>query len=225
MFNIRVPPTAFGLLALGAAFAVDAGIADSVQPISDRHMTVSTDRNDAHERSYRRTVHRYRTPQVQLVDVADTVVDFSVALRAHDTVMVSFIFTTCGGVCPVITANMARAIPELNRLGIDYGIYLVSLDPEHDTPARLHEYGEKFRLDDQIRLLTGDSAAVFEVLRAFNAVYLGGRKMNHQPVTLIRAGGGAAWIRLDGMIDGPSLAREVALARQGAGDGIASVAR
>ncbi len=51
-----------------------------------------------------------------------------------------FIFTTCGGTCPGMTAKM-RSLQE--RLRSESGVRLVSftVDPEHDTPEVLARYG------------------------------------------------------------------------------------
>ncbi|PKO56252.1 MAG: hypothetical protein CVU28_03645, partial [Betaproteobacteria bacterium HGW-Betaproteobacteria-21] len=163
-------------------------------------------------REYHRTAHAYRTPDVRLTDTSEREIDFGAAIDGQEFTIIGFIFTTCAGVCPVITANMTRAVPELDKLGGDYRVFLVSLDPEYDTPRKLRDYAQRFKAGEQITFLTGDSASVHEVLRAFNTVYLGGKKMNHQPVTLIRAGRNAPWVRLDGLVTGRDLAREVALA-------------
>lgn len=208
---------AAGVLSLGL-ICMGPGAIDTAGAAASQEGAALVDEHAAHraqatlDHSYVRTEHQYRIPQVRLVDANETVVDFAAALRAQDTTIISFIFTTCAGVCPVITANMAHAIPELDKLEADYRVFLVSLDPEHDTPARLREYAERFRTGEKIRFMTGDAAAIFEVLRAFNSIYLGGLKMNHQPVTLIRTGRDGAWVRLDGMVNGRSLAREVGLA-------------
>jgi protein SCO1/2 len=54
----------------------------------------------------------------------------------------NFIFTRCGGSCPILSARMA-ALAE--RTADEQGIRFVSfgVDPEHDTPEVLAEYGRK----------------------------------------------------------------------------------
>lgn len=54
-----------------------------------------------------------------------------------------FIFTSCETVCPPMTANMARLQEKLKEAGLD-DVQLVSfsIDPEHDTPAALKEFGK-----------------------------------------------------------------------------------
>lgn len=57
-----------------------------------------------------------------------------------------FIFTRCGGSCPILSARMAalaektRDVPRLRF--VSFGV-----DPEHDTPEVLAEYGRKLGAD------------------------------------------------------------------------------
>jgi protein SCO1/2 len=73
----------------------------------------------------------------------------------------SFLFTRCDTVCPRVTARMAR-IQDRAR-GLDPALHLVSfsVDPEHDTPARLAEYARGHRANPRTwTFLTGTPRAV-----------------------------------------------------------------
>ncbi len=67
-----------------------------------------------------------------------------------------FIFTSCAGICPVMTGEMA----ELHRAfeGEDRVEFVsISVDPETDTPEVLAEYGERYGADpERWHFLTGD---------------------------------------------------------------------
>lgn len=152
------------------------------------------------ERNFVVTETVYTLPDVTLVDSAGHPVRFSEITGDAERTVISFIFTSCAGICPMITANMARAVPELDQIGGDYQILLISVDPEYDTPARLAEYADRFRTGPRIRLLTGDRGDVFRVLRSLEALYEGSNKMNHQPVTLISSSEPGGWTRIDGLI-------------------------
>lgn len=57
--------------------------------------------------------------------------------------LVSFFFTSCPHVCPQINGKLAK----LNRKFASNPVVKllsISVDPENDTPARLHEYAKKF---------------------------------------------------------------------------------
>ncbi len=217
-----------GALMLGAFFSTAfAGVASAAEPATASVEATPAAAGKASgskraERSYGYSVRTYKTPEVGLTDANGASVDLSSAIDSADTVVVGFIFTTCQGVCPVITATMANATRELDKDGRDYKVLLVSLDPEYDTPARLNEYAKRFRTGERISFLTGSRDDIFEVLRRFDSLYLGGRKMSHQPVTLIRNRGDHAWVRLDGLVDARSLVSEIRKVQTG-GEPIAAV--
>jgi len=55
-----------------------------------------------------------------------------------------FIFTTCGGICPTMTAHMAQ----LHRSYVlvdDVRLVSISVNPENDTPEVLKAYAKKFK--------------------------------------------------------------------------------
>lgn len=66
----------------------------------------------------------------------------------HGTVWaVSFIFTNCKGVCPLISAKMARVRDTLaaeGLLGTRARLVSITADPARDTPGVLREYAETF---------------------------------------------------------------------------------
>lgn len=58
-----------------------------------------------------------------------------------DLVVVSFIFTRCDSVCPVITQNLNSVQQGLSAdIADDVAFVSITLDPEYDTPERLHDY-------------------------------------------------------------------------------------
>ncbi|MDX5474291.1 MAG: SCO family protein [Bacillaceae bacterium] len=62
--------------------------------------------------------------------------------------LANFIFTNCDTVCPPMTANMARVQRHLKEVGLeDVRIVSFSIDPDHDTPDKLIEYGNLFDAD------------------------------------------------------------------------------
>lgn len=84
-------------------------------------------------------------------------------------VLVSFIYTTCPDVCPLLTARFSsiqRSLREKNHTGV----YLVSIttDPEVDIPKVLKAYAERFEADFRSWVfLTGDEKELSKVWEAF----------------------------------------------------------
>jgi protein SCO1 len=70
--------------------------------------------------------------------------------------IVSFIFTRCESICPVTAMKMERVQKQTADLGDKIKLVTFSIDPEHDTPARLAEYAARFKANpDRWRYLTG----------------------------------------------------------------------
>lgn len=67
-----------------------------------------------------------------------------------------FIFTSCAGICPIMSSAMAelhRAFEGEQRVEF----VSISVDPETDTPEILAEYGERYGADpERWHFLTGD---------------------------------------------------------------------
>ncbi len=57
-----------------------------------------------------------------------------------------FIFTRCGGSCPILSAKMV-ALAERTAAVPDLRFVSFGVDPEHDTPEVLAEYGRKLGAD------------------------------------------------------------------------------
>jgi protein SCO1/2 len=90
------------------------------------------------------------------------------ALRGK-VVAVTFIYTWCPDVCPMLTDKMARVQDEL---GSDFGSKVafvsITVDPERDTPDALKEYAASFDADlAGWSFLTGSLATVREVARQY----------------------------------------------------------
>jgi protein SCO1 len=84
-------------------------------------------------------------------------------------VAVTFIYTSCPDVCPMLTDKLARVQDEL---GSDFGskVAFVSIttDPERDTPEVLKGYAEAFEAKlAGWSFLTGEPAAVLDVAHRY----------------------------------------------------------
>jgi cytochrome oxidase Cu insertion factor (SCO1/SenC/PrrC family) len=108
-------------------------------------------------------------PQFALADQQGR--PFGSADLAGRAAVVSFVYTNCPDICPLLTATMAQVQEKLQAEGLlGERVQLVSLtvDPDRDTPAVLAEYAGRHRADpDDWRFLTGDREAVYGVLEGF----------------------------------------------------------
>lgn len=81
------------------------------------------------------------------------------------TVLINFMFTTCTGICPPMTANLLKVQAYLGeRVGNDINMISISVDPLVDTPAALKKYATNYKVKDGWFFLTGSKADVDLVL-------------------------------------------------------------
>jgi len=59
-------------------------------------------------------------------------------------VILGFGFTWCTNVCPVTLATLAQARRKLGASAADVQIVYITVDPERDDPARMHQYLHAF---------------------------------------------------------------------------------
>ena len=121
-------------------------------------------------------LHAHDAPHDQRLPVIGAAPDFTltsqdglpVSLRDFSgrVVAVAFIFVSCTDVCPMLTDNMARVKDRLGAaFGPDVAFVSITVDPEHDTPARLAPYVARFH--PRLVGLTGTPAEIARVLEAY----------------------------------------------------------
>lgn len=114
----------------------------------------------------RRTVKTV-VPDFRLKDQDGKIFHFSAA--RGKLVLVTFIFTTCPDVCPLLTANFAaiqRALDE--KKFKNYLLLSITTDPERDTPATMKDYAQRFKADlRHWAFLTGTRSELNQVWKAF----------------------------------------------------------
>jgi protein SCO1/2 len=84
------------------------------------------------------------------------------ALRGRAWI-VDFVYTTCAGPCPMLSANMAAL---QKRLPKSIGLLSFTVDPDHDSPEVLTVYARKFGADPQRWFFVdGDKPALMKLFR------------------------------------------------------------
>ncbi|WP_428983263.1 SCO family protein [Paraburkholderia diazotrophica] len=144
-----------------------------------------------------RTTVDYTLPPVTLVRDDGKAVSLVDELNDGRPVVLTFIYTSCTTICPMISQTLEQLQDELGSERDKVHIVSISIDPEEDTPARLKAYAERFGAGPQWQYYTGTVEASIAAQRAFN-VYRGD-KMNHTAVAFFRAAPGKPWLRLDGL--------------------------
>lgn len=168
------------------ASAADADDSAAMQMHMHHHMMSGTTRTSA----------EYTLPPVKLVRDDGKTVSLPDELNDGRPVILTFIYTTCTTICPMVSQTLEKLQGELGTERDKVHIVSISIDPEQDTPARLRTYAARFDAGPEWQHYTGTVAASVATQRAFN-VYRGD-KMNHTPVAFVRAAPGKPWLRIDG---------------------------
>ena len=155
---------------------------------------------------YTRTFAAYDAPDVQLLDMTGAPVRLTQLLGQPGPLLLQFIFTTCPAVCPALSALFSAALRQLGADAEPLRMISISIDPEHDTPARLRAYAQRLKAQPQWRFLTGRRGDIAAVQKAFDAYQ--SNKMRHEPLTYLRASPSAPWVRLDGFMSARDLVAE-----------------
>lgn len=105
-------------------------------------------------------------PNLALEDQAGRTV--SVAGQRGRWLVVTFLYTHCPDVCPLIAAQLDRAIRTPAGRRAKLGVIAVSVDPERDTLAAVRRYAVTHRLAPSFRWAIGTRAQLERVWRAYH---------------------------------------------------------
>ncbi|KIP19833.1 ahpC/TSA family protein [Burkholderia sp. MSHR3999] len=173
-----------------AAEGATESAAESATETADMHMHHAVAPGTTH------SMADYALPPVELVRDDGKTVSLVDELNDGRPVILTFIYTSCTTICPMISQTLERLQGELGSDRDKVHIVSISIDPEEDTPARLRAYAARFDAGPEWQHYTGTVDASIAAQRAFN-VYRGD-KMNHAPVAFLRAAPGRQWMRIDG---------------------------
>jgi protein SCO1/2 len=152
----------------------------------------------------KRSEHHYALPSVRLIGADGKPLPLGRVLDEGRPVVLTFLYTSCTTICPINSQVLTAFTELLGQEASRVNVVSVSIDPDHDTVARLTSHARRNALSGAF--YTGDPAASEAVQRAFEAWR--GDKMNHEAVIFLRAPGQATWVRLDGLVSPQRLLSE-----------------
>jgi len=161
---------------------------------------------DIQTEGYERSVANYHVPNVTLLDQDGEKVSLRSLTASGKPVIMDFIFTTCTTICPVLSAGLSNLRAELGERASRVQIISISIDPEHDRPERLKEYGSRFNAGEGWIFLTGSRDDIGRVLQAFDAFIVD--KMSHETLYILRGPNYDEWIRIRGLVGSGDLLNE-----------------
>jgi protein SCO1/2 len=151
-------------------------------------------------------------PAVTLTTQDGAPVRFYDDLIKGKIVAINLIYTTCQYACPLETARMAQVQKLLgDRMGRDVFFYSITIDPEHDTPAVLKEYAEKFHAGPGWLFLTGKQADI-DLISKKLGLYSPPQSSNpdgHTPYLLVGNEATGQWMRNSAVDNAGFLARTI----------------
>ena len=145
---------------------------------------------------------------VALVDQDGKAVRLEKDLVTNKIVVMSFIYTSCTTVCPVVSSIMGKVQKQLGaRVGSEVQLVSISIDPQRDDPKRLNDYARAFQNGPGWSWLTGSTQSVNETLKGLGS--FSGDFKSHAPLILVGDGNSSHWTRYYGFTDPSVLIREV----------------
>ena len=153
--------------------------------------------------------HAITLPTLQLIRQDGSSAKFPKELEDGKPVVLTFIFTSCKGVCPIMSHVMKSVQNKLGDHAKDIHMASISLDPEYDTPSRLTEYARALEAGPQWIHYTGTNTDIVKFEKAFN-IYRGD-KMNHLTVFFVRRSPSEPWERFLGFVNPDDLIKALGL--------------
>lgn len=173
--------------------------ADAVDPHAAHHHMIMASMAEG----TKTTTAEYVLPKLKLVRDDGKRVSLPDELNDGRAVVINFIYTSCTQICPVTSRTFMQLQEKLGSDVKQMHLVSISIDPEQDTPPVLREYAKRFEAGKGWNFYTGTTDASIATQRAFD-VYRGD-KMNHAPVTLLRAAPGKPWVRIEGFASADEL--------------------
>ena len=137
-------------------------------------------------------------PNIELITQHGKKVRFYDDLIKGKVVAIDLIYTTCKYNCPLETARMVQLQKLMgDRMGKDVFFYSITIEPEHDTPAVLKEYADKYKVGPGWLFLTGKAADIKLLSRRLGLDKLpnGNDPDGHMPSLLIGNAKTGLWMK------------------------------
>ena len=155
---------------------------------------------------YKRTVENYKIPDVTLVNQDGEKISLTSLLNGEKPVFLDFIYATCTTICPILSVGFSYFQKKMGPEADKVQLVSISIDPDNDTPEIMTEYLQRYKSQPGWEFLTGKRQDIIQVMKAFDAYVV--NKMNHYPMTILRAPGSDEWVRIDGLLGASDLMEE-----------------
>jgi cytochrome oxidase Cu insertion factor (SCO1/SenC/PrrC family)/cytochrome c2 len=135
-------------------------------------------------------------PNVSLTTETGKKVKFYDDVLKGKVLVVNFMFTKCGDVCPLDTAQLKKVSEILgDKMGKSIFFYSVSVDPANDTPAAMAEFKEKYQIGKGWTFLTGKIEDVTLIQQKFGLEPANGTPRAHSTTIILANEPSGQWIK------------------------------
>jgi cytochrome oxidase Cu insertion factor (SCO1/SenC/PrrC family) len=83
-------------------------------------------------------------------------------------IALTFLYTDCPDVCPLIASNLHETYKQLGNLGKQVQLMAVTVDPEHDTTDKIRQFSAQRGLTDELLFLNGSREELASVWGAYH---------------------------------------------------------
>jgi len=149
------------------------------------------------------------TPDFTLTDQSGRKV--SMSDQRGKLVLVTFLYTNCPDVCPLITQNLNQALQMLGPKRDDVRVLAVSVDPGGDTPENVDKYAKAHHLLPEFHYLTGTRAELMQVWKDYDvaAVARDPELVDHTAYTMLVDGSGGGRVIYDASVKAKDVVHDV----------------
>ncbi|MDP9096729.1 MAG: SCO family protein [Pseudomonadota bacterium] len=133
-----------------------------------------------------------------VVDQDGATAQFSRDVIGDKLVVVDFIYTSCGTLCPLQSSILADLQDKLgSRLGRDVAFVSLSVDPKTDGPDKLKAEAERYAAKPGWRFVTGQPKDIEVILTGMQAWVE--TPEDHPGFFLVGSAAESTWSKLDGL--------------------------
>jgi protein SCO1/2 len=149
------------------------------------------------------------TPDFTLTDQSGQKV--SMADQRGKLVLLTFLYTNCPDVCPLITQNLNQALQMLGAKRDDVRVLAVSVDPEGDTAEAVDKYAKAHHLPPEFHYLIGTRDELTQVWKDYDvaAVASDPELVDHTAYTMLVDRSGEGRVIYDSSVKAKDVVHDV----------------
>ena len=86
---------------------------------------------------------------------------------AGKVVVLTFLYTSCSDICPVVARHLRTTYEVLKNKDTEFNIVVISVDPKRDSVERVYEYSKRWSMLNKWDFLTGEEQLLLPIWKAY----------------------------------------------------------